>query len=226
MSQSVSQGILSLWFQLESAATFGRGEGIPGVIDRDVVIDELGCPYLHGRTLKGLLNEVCIDLLCALDQHASFDRWVEAADALFGRPGSTHSTHGIMYVGHAQLPEDLRLAIQAEIRQERWTREEITNSLTAIRRQSAMEVTGVPKAASLRSMRVILRQTTFVSQLHFRRVLTGSEQALLAACVKGLRRAGTARNRGRGRLVAWLEDEHGATVTEGWFQLFKQEVGV
>ena len=52
-----------LRFSLESDATFGRGDGIPGLIDQDVALDREGFPYLHGRTLKGLLNEVCADIL-------------------------------------------------------------------------------------------------------------------------------------------------------------------
>src|SRR4051812_48874629 len=94
--------MLQLWlrFHLESDATFGRGDGIPGLIDRDVALDEYGCPYLHGRTLKGLLVESCADLLFALGK--STDEWKEAAAALFGLAGSRHE-QGILYLGHAQL---------------------------------------------------------------------------------------------------------------------------
>jgi CRISPR/Cas system CMR subunit Cmr6 (Cas7 group RAMP superfamily) len=45
-----------LCFELESDAVFGRGSSIPGLIDQEIALDPSGCPYLHGRTLKGLFS--------------------------------------------------------------------------------------------------------------------------------------------------------------------------
>ena len=42
---------------IETAATFGSGRGVPGLIDRDIEHDKHGFPYMRGRTLKGLLAE-------------------------------------------------------------------------------------------------------------------------------------------------------------------------
>ena len=209
-----------LWlrFQLESDATFGRGDGVPGLVDREVAVDPYGCPYLHGRTLKGLLGEVCADILFALD----FDKtWITAADRLFGIPGSGFQ-QGILRIGHAQLPKALRSTIQHT---EEWTPQDVIASLTTIRRQTAMDVNGAPDARTLRSMRVILRKTFFEAEITMIDQMTQDEQALLAACVQGLRRAGTARNRGRGRLYAWLEDEITPKLDDSWFKSFKSKVG-
>ena len=41
--------------------------GVAGLIDREVEHDRYGLPYLHGRTLKGLLGEEADNLLYALD---------------------------------------------------------------------------------------------------------------------------------------------------------------
>lgn len=77
-------------------------------------------------------------------------------------------------------------------------------SLTAVRRQTAIESDGlhigVPAEGSLRAMRVILRQTPFEARLLAVRKLNPDELGLLAAAVLAFRRAGTGRNRGRGRL--------------------------
>lgn len=216
----------SLWlrFTLESAANFGRGDGVPGLIDREVTHDRYGCPYLHGRTLKGLLNEVCADILFALGASAiNANRWRLAADRLFGVPGSTQQEQGKMYVGHAQLPSLLRQAIQHEVSSGKWTNVEVLESLTAVRRQTAIEANGAPDPHTLRSLRVILRQTTFEANLRCDD-LTIDEQALLAACVKGFRRAGTARNRGRGLLSARLQDSDWTDLTDSWFEEFQKEV--
>jgi hypothetical protein len=47
----------------------------------------------------------------------------------------------------------------------------------------------------------------------------------LAACVKALRRAGTGRNRGRGRIKAELYDDQGQPVTDEHFKDFQKAVG-
>ncbi|MCB0126014.1 MAG: hypothetical protein KDE58_27345 [Caldilineaceae bacterium] len=216
---SSEQQQLWLWFQLESDATFGRGDGIPGLVDREVTVDANGCPYLHGRTLKGLLGEVCADILFALD-HAQ--PWKAAADHLFGVPGSGYQ-QGILHIGHAQLPIALRSTIQHT---KGWTAQDVIESLTTVRRQTAIDISGAPDPRTLRSMRVILRKTYFEAELTIMQQMDANEKALLAACVKGLRRAGTARNRGRGRLHAWIEDANNQKVCNSWFDEFKQKVGV
>ena len=221
----------SYWlrFTLKSDTVFGRGSGVPGLVDQEVALDEHGCPYLHGRTLKGLLNEACADILYALPLHRR-DVWLQAANRLFGQPGSLDDKQGLMRVGHAQLPSDLRQVIHKEVwagnaTRGNWTREQVVQALTAVRQQTALQPDGSPDPNSLRSVRVILRETPFEAQLSFDEELTKSEKGLLAACVKGFRRAGTARNRGRGRLEAHLETEVGEDLTDDWYRIyFKQEV--
>lgn len=217
----------SYWlrFTLQSNATFGRGSGIPGLIDQDVTFDRYGCPYLHGRTLKGLMNEVCADVLFALEMPQD---WKDAADKLFGQPGSLSASQGIMQVGHARLPAALRKVIEHEAASTApgaWSEGDVISALTTVRYQTALTLDGSPDDKTLRSVRVILRGTPFEASLHFSRKLTSQEKGLLAACVKGFRRAGTARNRGRGRLNARMDSETQQNVSEGWYQdFFKQEV--
>jgi CRISPR/Cas system CMR subunit Cmr4 (Cas7 group RAMP superfamily) len=51
--------IYHLKIKLLSDTTFGRGDGVAGLIDQEVEHDANGFPYLRGRTLKGLLSEEC-----------------------------------------------------------------------------------------------------------------------------------------------------------------------
>ena len=73
-------------------------------------------------------------------------------------------------------------------------------------------------------MRVVLRETPFQAELSFFQEPSDMDMALLSACVKAFRRAGTGRNRGRGELIAQLCDENGKEVTEEYFSLFQNEV--
>ncbi|MCX7682282.1 MAG: hypothetical protein N2508_10045 [Anaerolineae bacterium] len=217
----------TLWlkFTLKSDATFGRGDGVAGVVDSEVQHDACGLPYLGGRALKGLLGEECANILFALEHQGQANRWQGVAQRLFGRPGSQGEDQSLLHVGDARLPEDLRQAVRRDIERGELTREQVLHSLTAIRRQTAIDAqTGAPLQETLRSMRVILRETPFEAALTFGADPTPDDLALLAACVKALRRAGTGRNRGRGELVARLCDAQGQDITDSHFNRFQQAV--
>lgn len=217
----------ALWIHLtlQSDATFGRGEGLAGLVDEEVEHDRYGLPYLRGRTLKGLLVEECDNLLYALSQQAvDIKPWNETADRLFGHPDSWKTA--IMRISDARLPDDLRRAVRYEAEQahsQTLDRLDVLESLTALRRQTAIDETGKAEDKSLRTMRVILRQTPFTATLIFRREPTDRDLALLSACVLAFRRAGIGRNRGRGHLAARLLDSSG-DITAACFEEFQKEV--
>lgn len=215
-----------LRFQLLSDATFGRGEGLAGVVDQEVDQDALGLPYLRGRNLKGLLNEECANLLFALDYAP---RWQAAAQRLWGGPGSQVDDAAHLHVGDAQLPADLRLAVEREVQAKRLQPMDVLEAVTTIRRQTAVdEVSGAPDDGTLRAMRVVLRDTVFEAPLTFTAPSERDDRLLLAACVLALRRAGTGRNRGRGRLQASVhiadQGQPGEDVSLALYREFAEEV--
>lgn len=220
-----------LTLTLLSDTTFGRGDGVAGLVDVEVQHDDYGLPYLGGKTLKGMLMAECAEILAALERAKPTTAIAMQASAarLFGDPGSEWES-GRLHVGDAHLPDDLRSAIAAEFallpQPERGQRRHaVLESLTALRRQTAMSaVTGAPQKETLRTMRVIVRETPFAAQLDFLAPLEANDGALLAACVKAFRRAGTGRHRGRGRLRAELMDATGQTVTEQLFSEFERVV--
>ncbi len=215
-----------LCLTLLSDATFGRGDGVAGLVDAEVQHDEAGLPFLGGRTLKGLLGAECADIVYALEQARpdQKNRWYAASERLFGRSGADLDGEAILHVGTARLPDDLRLALLDDVRRGRITPTEVLETVTALRRQTAMDEWGVPLENTLRTMRVILRDTVFWAPLEFMVDPQPDDLALLAACVKALRRAGTGRNRGRGRLRAELTDRDGSPVTDALFREFRKAV--
>lgn len=221
-----------LCFKLLSDATFGRGEGVAGLVDQEIEHDDYGLPFLRGRTLKGLLNEECAGILYALEQQGiDRTRWNQSAQRLFGGPGSGLEDDALLRVGPARLPADLRRSIRAAVDapNSRLTPTDILESLTTIRAQTAVdEETGVPAEGSLRAMRVVVRQAPFEALLTFVHDDPEGDLPLLAACILALRRAGTGRNRGRGRLQAGLHvDDNGrsgADITREQFDRFAREV--
>lgn len=222
---------LNLQLTLKSDTTFGRGEGLAGLIDVEVEHDRYGLPFLRGRVLKGLLVEECANTLWALklQNNARLGEFERAALFLFGQPGSTLNDDAHMRVGAALLPDELRRAVASDVDAKRLTTADALDSLTALRRQTAVdEETHAPEEGSLRTLRVILRETVFTARLRFEQKPDLAERepdlaeqepdaaarALLVACVKSLRRAGLGRNRGRGRLTATLTDA--ALMQAGW----------
>ncbi|MCL5999071.1 MAG: hypothetical protein M1546_23870 [Chloroflexi bacterium] len=209
---------LDLWITLKSDATFGRGDGVAGLIDEEVEYDRTtGLPFIRGRVVKGLLWDECANLLALFPGSTTL---ADAARFLFGRSGSSPGDAGLMHVSPARLPADLCAVVQNGLNDGALTPDQVLQSLTDVRRQTSVdERTGAPEENSLRSMRVVVRNTAFVSRLNFRRDPDGAALALLAACVLAVRRGGTGRNRGRGRLSAVLVDD---AFTAGQFKRFQQ----
>ena len=226
-----------LRFVLESDAAFGRGDGVAGVVDAEVQNDEYGCPYLGGRSLKGLLVNECSEIWATLPENVRC-RWDKSAQRLFGNPGSGLDDGASLDIGDAQLPADLRSAIIQDIQNAKMAYQneaerkqieakmckDVLESITALRHQTSIDETGVAREHTLRTIRVILRKTPFEAELHFRREPFEDDLALLAACIKAFRRAGTARNRGLGRLSAEILDASGHIITEKYFSIFREGI--
>jgi len=191
-------------------------------VDSEVEHDEYGLPYLRGRTLRGLLTEEMESLLYALGGTRSA-KWQNSRDRLLGISARTLDETGILHISDAQLPERVRrlIAFSLEDQPDKLSRTAVLEALTAIRRQTAMSHLGAPDPTSLRALRVILPGTRFAARLTFDEAPNEYERALLAVTVLAWRRAGTGRNRGRGRLQALIESE---TWMREQFRFFQTEV--
>ncbi|MCU0490920.1 MAG: hypothetical protein MUD01_05010 [Chloroflexaceae bacterium] len=200
-----------LTMQLRSDTTFGRGAGVAGLVDLEIEHDQHGCPFIGGRALKGLLVEEWANLRFALGNTSD---WDAEAEWLFGTSGDIHAH---MHVGTATLPPDLVAAIQAE---KTLQPQDVLASLTAIRRQTSIDAEdGAPQDSSLRAIRVLLRDTFLVAPLDFDADFSNKDRTLglLTACTLAVRRGGTARNRGRGRLQLLLHEAEPSAYTDATF---------
>ncbi|MEO1389811.1 MAG: RAMP superfamily CRISPR-associated protein [Cyanobacteria bacterium J06634_6] len=211
--------------ELLSDTTFGRGDGVAGLIDQEVEHDASGLPYLRGRALKGLLAEECENLIAQFPAEQKA-HWQGVADQLFGTLGSTLETIAVAHFGDACLPTELREIITYQIKQETITAPEVLNSLTTIRRQTAIDaITGAPDKGSLRSARVVVRQQTFIADIQFESAPTDEMRSLLALGIVALRRLGSCRNRGRGHVKCRLQNNSGKDITDKYLNAFQpQEV--
>lgn len=208
---------------LRSEGTFGRGDGVAGLLDAETEYDEeTGLPHIRGRRLKGLLVECCADILFGLSRGEGYPPALDrAAGFLFGRPGSRAEDRGRLHVGTAAMPSDLATAIREDVRAGRLAPADVLEALTTVRRQTALgDGTCAPEGGSLRSARCVLRGTALAARLSFRETPDGTALGLLAACISALHRGGSVRNRGRGRLRAGLAAD-GAEVTGACLDAFE-----
>ncbi|MFB8787645.1 MAG: RAMP superfamily CRISPR-associated protein [Potamolinea sp.] len=214
--------VYKLKIKLLSDTTFGRGDGVAGLVDQEVEHDSSGFPYLRGRTLKGLLSEECDNLIAVLSPHNVRRDWESVACKLFGKPGSTLETSSQMQVGDACLPEDLRQAVAYQIKlDKKLMRVDILESLTTIRRQTAIDSkTGVADETSLRSARVVLRELEFTANLSFEVQPCPKALTLLSVGTLALRRVGSSRNRGLGHIQCQLFDSDNKNITGDFVQDF------
>jgi hypothetical protein len=116
----------------------------------------------------------------------------------------------------------LAAAARSEIRVHRLGAAEVRDLLMDVRYSPMVDGNGVPEGGSLRSVRVVLRGVTFVASLHVP-ANDADALALLAACVKAVRRGGLGRNRGRGKLALALQQK-GSDVTAQHFKAFENLV--
>lgn len=199
-----------LTIQVMSDTTFGRGEGVAGLIDTEIEHDTYGCPFIGGRTLKGLLLEEWHTIRYALEHNGSAQKWDNEKLFLFGEIGDmTGKKTATMHIGAATLPPALLKHLHYDVSQNRVTAHDVLTSLTTIRRQTAVDSeTDAPAVGSLRSERALLRTTYLRAPLTFEQAPEQRHLALLAACILATRRGGLGRNRGRGRLSMRLHEHH------------------
>jgi hypothetical protein len=213
-----------LKIKLLSDTTFGRGDGVAGIVDQEVEHDSYGLPYLRGRTLKGLLSEECDNLIDTLVDNQK--DWRDLACKLFGVSGSGLNIMAAVHIGDARLPLDLQQAVAHAIQENNLTSQQVLSSLTTIRKQTAISAeTGVAETNSLRSARVVIRDLDFTSDLLFETETVEQDMlTLLAVGTLSLRHLGSGRNRGRGHVQCTLHDVDGNDITRNYIHRFGQEV--
>jgi len=182
--------------ELLSDAAFSRGDGTAGVVDVEVEHDELGLPFLGGKTLRGLLLDSWLSM-----QHC-FPELSESARRVFGIEADFEECC-ILRIGDAVVDSETRKWIEAaEFRSEqRISPMNVLEALTDIRKQTSEErSTGAPAETTLRSVRVVIRDLKLQSTLCWLNEPTDADLRCLSLALLATRHAGLGRNRGRGNI--------------------------
>lgn len=189
--------------ELLSDAAFSRGEGTAGVVDIEVEHDDLGLPFLGGKTVRGLLRDSWLSM------RNCFRELGEAGERVFG-PEADVEEHSILRIGDAVVDARTRAWIGAAEKRANnpVTSGEVLEALTDIRRQTSEERrTGAPAETTLRSVRVVVRGLNLRAPLHWFQEPTEADVRVLALAALATRHAGLARSRGRGHIRMSLDGD-------------------
>jgi len=189
--------------ELLSDTAFSRGEGTAGVVDVEVEHDELGLPFLGGKTIRGLLRDSWLSM------RSCFPELSQTAERVFG-PEADCDERSIVHIGDAGVDSETRRWIEAA--QTRLNQPvspvSVLEALTDIRRQTSEERrTGAPAETTLRAIRVIIRGLTLRAPLHWLAVPTSHDVRCLSLALLATRHAGLGRNRGRGHVRLTLDGD-------------------
>lgn len=207
---------------LLSDTTFSRGDGTAGEVDVEVVHDDMGMPYVPARTLKGLLLDSWLAMAHVFRDDAL------AAEEVFGVAGDMGAT-GRMRLDDGCLPREVRAVIEHATRRKDnpVAPGDILRAFTGIRRRTARDrKTGGPREATLRAIRVVIRDApaaasvissrpTFLAPIAIADSgFTDDHWRVLARACLGMRHAGLGRNRGAGHVRLSIQREVQGKLTD------------
>lgn len=213
----------TLKIELLSATSPGSGEGWAGYIDSDIVLDELGLPFIPAKRIKGILRENAVDVIQALKTSRLADEFgltSQHIELLFGKRGQQESCP--LIINNAYLENYGEICQWLEYARDKvpeWiSLEKVAASFTHLRKQTAIGKDGVQKDNSLRVTRVInpgfswganFLPYHFISTISIdadQKIDRVAAERLLILAVLVTRYLGSKRNRGIGKIKCSLWD--------------------
>ncbi|MBL8237415.1 MAG: hypothetical protein JNM66_08355 [Bryobacterales bacterium] len=204
--------MLQLRIELLSPLCPASGLDRPGIVDRDIVFDSLGLPYLPARRVKGVLREVYGAVFHGL-KNLPQSPPLPHPDSAFGRIGQPRSGpivfRSAVLSSAPEISPWLAAFLARDPAGERRAR--VMNAFCEIRRQTAMNrESGGPDTDTLRATRTLRTGLVFLADLELPR--DPSLVWALALAAAALRSMGSSRNRGLGEVSCTLLS-NGADLT-------------
>ena len=202
-----------LKIELLSDTIIGSGESLNVLIDTDIVLDELGIPYLPSKRLKGLLSESAEEIaeVFKVFGETKFEGFKQI---IFGTPGNDVS--GILFISNLYIEDYtsnfkyLSSLLNSPQKSSIVTRSSITNYFTSLRNQTTIdEISGTAKNNSLRTSRVLNKGLVMFGEVELKVTNLNEEQietveSFLVYSTANVKNMGTKRNRGFGHVDCCL----------------------
>jgi len=186
--------------ELLSDSLFGSGHSIPGSVDEEILYDEIGLPFMKGKTFKGNLRECAEKISSSLSNE--FD---EELASLFGMENQGVTSWDRLKFSDCTIDNDVRDILLDKVRKGQISPSEIKEALTVTRTFTAIDwETGSYEEASLRTINFVKKGLVYYVDLSLGRELSSREKGLLAGSVLMLRNIGGMRTRGKGEVSCRL----------------------
>ncbi|MCI2779026.1 RAMP superfamily CRISPR-associated protein [Clostridium perfringens] len=209
--------LFQIKMELLSESIFGCGEN-SGFIDNEILKDELGLPYLNGKTFKGNLREEMKSLAQFLD--GGEGEYTKIFEKLMGVEFDFNFE--TLKFSDCIISPNLREIIKEAISNKELNSEEVLESLTEVRSFTRIE-NGVAQDGSLRSSRVIKKGLILYCNLESIKELNKKELGILACSLRSLQSIGMMRSRGKGEVKCSLY-KNGKDITEEAILSFRKEI--
>lgn len=203
--------------EILSETIFGSGQSVPGTIDLELVFDEIGLPYMKGKTFKGNLRREAERLAEILGEE--YKTYVKD---LFGVENDGLENWKRLKFSDCEISKDIKTKLKDKISREEIKVDEIKYSLTDIRTYTSIDETGSAEEGSLRNMRVIKKGLEYEVNIFSKRELKDGEKGLLAGSISMLRNMGTMKTRGKGEINCKLYKDN-KDITEEYIKYLIKE---
>lgn len=180
--------------ELLSETILGSGESVAGYIDLEVLHDELGLPFLKGKTLKGRLREEAENIARLQSEVFSEDQ----VNKIFGVTDSEEDT--ILALSDCTVSDNIKKALKYSGLDSK----DVLNSLTDIRSFTAIDDEGIAQDGSLRQIRVINKGLKLTAKASFRNEISKDDLTLFGLSVLSLKHIGLMCSRGKGKVKCTL----------------------
>ncbi|MDT0303094.1 hypothetical protein [Streptomonospora wellingtoniae] len=191
-----------LLVDLVAPAIFAGASAAGTAADSDVVTDGHGLPYLPRQRIAARLRDAAVTAVRAEPA------LLPAAHALFGA-SRKHGPGRILRISHATPSEPVRAAVAWALEQRaagaaNTLVRAVTDAFTSVESGVAIDGSGAPADARLRTARVVDPGLRLTAPLRWTRTPAPAEVRCLARAALAFTRAGLKAGRGRGRLDARL----------------------
>lgn len=179
----------------ESDWHIGSGAGIPGGVDRMVVRDWEGFPFIPGKTLTGILRDSAEFVASTRDVLEGGRHWHEVLVSLFGNQTTNEdepASQAKIGIGSGSFSPEMKNYLRSE--------KEVTPYLFML--QPGVKIdrkTGRALEGHLYSREEVRGGCAMYADLTTRKALSSDEEKLFLDSVKAVRRIGGKRRRGGGR---------------------------
>jgi len=201
----------------KSPVLVGSGKSFGSIIDSDIVFDEVGLPFIPSKRIKGLLRDSAIEVLdmfnaCTLINKIDLTKKNEdynLVEKVFGKPGNVEmpcvNIDNFYIEEYNIIKKELSTILKSKYNKI-FNSNDILAGFTEIRRHTAIDPnSSIAKEHSLRTVRVIRKEIRFESLISVNCFDSEAIPLIILAC-KNLRKMGTKRNRGFGKIECVVEN--------------------